>query len=178
MSYCADAPVLAFGGGLTILMAMNLTTSNPTVVSLSSSNPAVLTVANGGLIAARVGVAELIATAGKDKEIIAKLAVEVTPAALTHLSLVSSSDSDPTHLPLGGTRKFSLFGKYTDDSKLDLSAKAEWTSSDLAVLYVDNDANKGLIGGQKVGKATLTVTLPGQEPKAIEITVGNPEAEK
>jgi len=58
---------------------------------------------------------------------------------------------------VGDTQQFTAMGTYSDDTTVDITAEAVWTSSNAAVATVDG----GLATGVAEGTTTITATLDG-----------------
>lgn len=148
----------------------------------SSSAPAVAAVSNapghaGEVSSLQAGSADVIARLGNVQ---GQARLTVTPAMLVTLVV---RPMNPTVRP-GGTVQLSVEGSYSDESKVDLTSQATWSSSDPAVATVGNAMTKGLVSGHTAGAATIraqvgavsgtvALTVARQNPSSIEIAPGN-----
>jgi uncharacterized protein YjdB len=89
----------------------------------------------------------------------------VTPAALTSIAVNPPS---PT-IPIGVTQQFVAVGTFSDNSTQDISALANWTSSNGAVAQVNAS---GLATSLTKGVSTVTATL-GAISGSATLTVSN-----
>ncbi|MBZ5597227.1 MAG: Ig-like domain-containing protein [Acidobacteriia bacterium] len=72
-----------------------------------------------------------------------------------HLTGISVTPTS-ADIPVGASRQFTANGMFSDGGTSNVSAKATWKSSDLAVATVDN---VGLVKAVSQGKATISATL-------------------
>jgi len=95
-------------------------------------------------------------------------AVEVALTAYTEVTLVSIAVTpESASILIGDTQQFTAMGTYSDDTTVDITAEAVWTSSDAAVATVE----LGLATGVALGTATITATLDGISGSAsLEVT--------
>ncbi len=126
----------------------------------SSSDVAVATVSQGLVKARGAGTATITARVGTVE---ATLTVTVTPAKLLALSVTPPLAS----VPKGYTAQFTVVGTYTDHSTSDLTATAEWSTSDAAVATVDAAGlHPGRAAGLTPGTATITAKKDGLSASA------------
>jgi len=150
-------------------------------VSWSSSDPTRASAAdNGVLTGLAVGTTVLSA---RLNGVAGSVTVTVTPAFLVGLSITPVN----TSVAVGSTQQFVAIGTYSDGSTQDLTASAQWKSSDARVAALSNAT--GSVGkasalatgttvvsatsGEVAGQATLTVT-PAY-PVSLAITPHNPQ---
>ncbi|WP_313636949.1 pullulanase [Paenibacillus sp.] len=88
---------------------------------------------------------------------------EASAAGITALEL----DSTSYNLPIGQTHKSSVFAKYDDNSRRNVSQMATYTSNNPEVATV---TNKGQVKGISEGMARITITYGGIS-KTVTVTV-------
>jgi hypothetical protein len=105
---------------------------------------------------------------------------------LAMLVSVAVSPTNPT-IALGTTRQFSATGIYSDGTTSDLTALADWTSSNAAAGEVSSSVGaKGLASALGMGNTTIrasysgkggstTLTVSSADLVAIEVTPTNPQ---
>jgi hypothetical protein len=95
--------------------------------------------------------------AGSDVEVVGTAQLTVTTAALERLDITPS----PAELHKGTTLPLTATGVFADGLTQDLTEWADWASSDLAVLSVENvePGSRGLVRGDSEGSATVTATV-------------------
>jgi hypothetical protein len=87
-----------------------------------------------------------------------------------------------------GTVQLSVEGAYSDESRVDLTAQATWSSADASIATVGNAANGGLVSGKAAGSTTIRAQLQGisatvpltvarQNPDSIELAPANQTVE-
>ena len=123
-------------------------------------------------LALAIGIGACPGHHGSDGSAVTLLSVAVTP-------------TNPT-IALGTTRQLRATGTYSDGSSADLTALAEWSSSNSAAGTVSTAApGKGLASGLVMGNTTITATYAGRSGwttltissaalVAIEVTPTNP----
>jgi hypothetical protein len=85
-------------------------------------------------------------------------------------------DSPPEAIALRTTAKLVVKATLTDDSVVNVGpGAATWSSSNPAVLTVDND---GLVTAVGAGEATITVAVASGVSAGITLTVGEPAVER
>lgn len=87
-------------------------------------------------------------------------------ANLVSLELVS----DTSTIPNGTSHQFSLFGTYSDDSRLNLTSSATWSSSNPAVAGV---SPVGVVTGISEGTTVIAAQV-SQMRTQVELTVSQP----
>lgn len=148
------------------------------LASWSSSSPAVAAVSNaaghhGEVSSLQAGSANIIARLGNVQ---GQATLTVTPAMLVTLTV---RPSNPTVRP-GGTVQLSVEGAYSDESKVDLTSQATWTSGDASIATVGNASSGGLVTGKAAGtvqlraqlgpiSGTVMLTVARQNPSSIEL---------
>ena len=119
-------------------------------VQWTSSNPKVVAVNNAGLAtASSQGSATIAASV---QSLSAASPLSVISAALTAIAV----SSDSTSVPVGRTTQMHAIGSYTDGSQQDLTASAQWTSSNPKVVAVNN---AGLAVASSQGSATIAASM-------------------
>ncbi len=130
-------------------------------VAWSSGNLGVATIAPGGL-ARSVGEGATLVTAAT-QGVRASAPLQVTPVALTALDLTPVEAS----VKQGATLVFGATARYSDGTSQNVTAQAEWSSSDPAIAEVSNAAGfKGRTFGANPGRVTLTTLFGGQRGTA------------
>jgi trimeric autotransporter adhesin len=127
-----------------------------------SSAPAVATVSNAagerGLVTPvtqNAGATIRASFAGQ----IGSTTVTVTMALLSSLTISPSQPSQP----LGFTQSFTVTGVYSDQSTVDLTAQATWSSSNSGVATISNAAgSEGLANPIATGTTTIRADFGGQ----------------
>ena len=128
--------------------------------SWTSSNIAVTTISNatgtnGRATAVAAGTATITATVGV---VSASTTLTVTTATLLSLSI---SPANPS-IALGTAQQFTATGTYSDGGTQDLTATANWTSSNTAVATISNAAaSRGRATSIATGTTTITASLSG-----------------
>ncbi len=140
-------------GGFTDGSQHDLTAS----VQWTSSDPKVVTVDNAGLaIAGSPGSATISAAVNS---VSGSSPLAVTSAALTAIAVTGDNAS----IALGQKTQMHAEGNFTDGSQHDLTASAQWTSSDPKVVTVDNSglAIAGSPGSAMISAAVKSVLGSG-----------------
>ncbi|MBU1425680.1 MAG: Ig-like domain-containing protein [Gammaproteobacteria bacterium] len=72
----------------------------------------------------------------------------------------------------GGNMQMTAMGTYIDGSQKNITALLQWSTSNAAVVGVDNTTSKGRITGVSAGSVTITATpiLPGGHPPVAAAT--------
>ncbi len=126
-------------------------------VNWISSDPSVVSVANtadskGLATAVAAGSANIRANSG-----LISCSITVTVKSAT-LVLIQVTPTNPS-IALGTNKQFTATGIYSDNTSLDLTSFATWTSSAPSVASVGNDAgSKGLAASVAAGSTTITAT--------------------
>jgi uncharacterized protein YjdB len=111
---------------------------------------------------------------------IVKATSGLVPPATTTLTVVApqvvSLDIAPaslTDLTVGTSNLFTLTATYNDDTKQDVTASSDWSSSAATTASVDNTdlVNKGRVTGVATGTTNISATFEGGIPKPAEVTV-------
>ncbi|WP_064605024.1 Ig-like domain-containing protein [Photobacterium sp. J15] len=89
----------------------------------------------------------------------------ITSIKISHPSISGSSASQ---ISFQSSLQFTATAYYDDDSKLDISHKVDWSSSDNSVTAMDD---KGTAKGIKEGVTTIIAQYNGIESNAVELTV-------
>src|SRR5688500_9384697 len=71
-------------------------------------------------------------------------------------AIVSIEVTPEVSVPLGAEQQFTATATLDDDTTMDVTAVATWTSSDTAVVTIDS---AGLATAQAVGSADITATV-------------------
>lgn len=96
----------------------------------------------------------------------ATVTLQVTAAVLESLSVTANQAS----IAVGGTLTVTATGHYSDGSTPDLSAQVAWSSSDVTIATVSNDAaTLGVVTGNAEGSADITAALGDASAK---VTIG------
>src|SRR6266540_3297466 len=160
-----DAPAIANGtvmglaatGIYSDLSKSDLTTQ----VIWSSSDLAVATVSNDpGTQGLASGLAVVTTTVSAAMgSITGSTLLTVTNAVLSSLEVAPTNPS----ISMLATLQLTATGIFTDGTKQDLTAQADWSSSNNAIATVTNVAgDRGVVTGEAVGSATITATLLGK----------------
>ncbi|MDO2949138.1 Ig-like domain-containing protein [Aeromonas simiae] len=132
-----------------------------TQAAWQSSHPDIVRIDAPGVVRGQtMGNATVTATFA---EFSAQADVTVTPATLSHLAITPASLS----LPKGLKQPLQARATYSDNSVIDVTEQASWSSSNANIVRIDAP---GVIRGQTTGKAAITATFDGQSAQA-EITV-------
>jgi Fe-S cluster assembly iron-binding protein IscA len=127
-----------------------------------SSNSAVATITNdasnhGAAYAAAAGSATLSACDGPVCGS-ATLTVGVNGGMLTSITVTAPSST----VAAGSTDQFTATGHYSDGSTQDLTSKATWNSSNMAVATISNTAgSQGLATSVAIGSTNITASMSG-----------------
>jgi uncharacterized protein YjdB len=138
------------------------------LVQWSSSAPTVATVSNasghqGEVTSLSAGSADIVARMGNAQ---GQARLTVTPAQLMTLTIAPAT---ATVRP-GGTTQLTVQGLYSDNSTVDLTPQAAWSSTDATVAAVGNAAQGGKVSGVAVGSATIKAAV-GNVFASAQITV-------
>ncbi len=112
----------------------------------------------------------------------------ISPGAGSTQGFLASIEVSPANssIALGMTRQLTATGIYTDNTRKDITASVNWTSSDTSIVSVGNDAgSKGMATPMTAGSATIkamygttsgstTITVKSATLVSIEITPTNP----
>src|SRR3974390_3535286 len=119
-------------------------------VNWSSGSTTIATVGPSGQAVSRsLGVTTISASMGNVQ---ASAALSVTAAALTAIAVTGGSQS----LAIGQKTQMHALGSFTDGSRQDLTASAQWTSSNPKVVAVNN---AGLAVASSQGSATIAASM-------------------
>ncbi len=159
------------------------TTQNLTATaSWSSGTPAVATVlATGQATSIAAGSAAITAAANG---VSGSAALTVTATATKQLASITVTPAAAS-INTGTTQQLTATGKYTDNTTVDLTSSAAWTSSNPAVVSVSSGGlASGLTVGSYVnvtaslggasGTSMLNVTAPADALTALVISPGQP----
>jgi hypothetical protein len=139
-------------------------------VTWQSSDTDVLSVSNNsgefGLVRTRsVGQSIITASLG---QVSGQISYEVTNAVLTGLQITSSV----SELNVKNTIMASAIATYSDSSTLNVTKQVNWTSANLNIISVGNDAsNKGKITALSVGNTTISASLNGISSNTLPFVV-------
>jgi hypothetical protein len=168
------APTIA--NGLSVqLTAMGVFSDNTTQnltsqVTWSAAAAAVATVSNAagfvGLVsAADVGTTAITASSGS---ITASATVTVTAATLTSIQVTPGN----LVLAVGTTQALTATGRFSDGSQQDITSKAVWSSSNLAVATLGAAAgSNGLLTAAGTGTSTITAAYLGSVSGGVTVSV-------
>lgn len=156
--------------------SQDLTTS----VTWRSDAAGVATVSASGLASGvATGSANISAVSGT---INGSTSLTVTASQLVSIAITPAIPS----IPLGTTQQFTATGTYTDNSTQDLTATAQWSSSDSGVANISNSAGSyGLARSGGTGSTTIlallgdvsgstTLTVKPAALESITVTPANP----
>ncbi len=127
----------------------NLTNSS----TFSSSNTSVVSLSSAGL-ATGLAAGSVQVTATVAGQTAPTQSVTVVPATLVSIAITPSSPS----LPDGTTQQFTAVGTFSDGSTQDLSTQVVWSSSNAAVLTINQS---GLASSAATGTAQITASFNG-----------------
>lgn len=82
------------------------------------------------------------------------------PPPPPQLVFVAVSPSNPV-IPLGTTQQFVATGTYSDGTSQDVTVHASWSSSNIAVVQVNDQGSKGLASSVAVGVTTIAASMNG-----------------
>ena len=127
--------------------SVNWISSDPSVVSVGN------TAGSKGLATSKAaGSATIRANSGV---ISCSIIFTVKSATLVSIEVTPTNPS----IALGTNKQFTATGIYSDNTSLDLTSFAVWTSSDPSVASVSNDAgSNGLAASKAAGSTTITAT--------------------
>ena len=131
-------------------------------VQWSSANTSVVTVSSAG-VASGVGVGEVVVQAALGSSM-NQATLIITPAQLTSVVLYPGMPS----IAKGTTEQLHLTGIYSDDSQQDLTAQANWVSSNPTIMSVNAT---GTISGLQTGSAQVTASVGGFSATTSSVTV-------
>jgi hypothetical protein len=111
---------------------------------------------DGTLYAIGAGSATIRATLGE-----VTASIDVSIAAITLVSLSITADTETVRA--GGTAQWHVTGNYNDGSTADLTASANWTTSDAGIAVI---GQPGQIRAMGAGMAMVSAALSGQQASA------------
>ncbi len=126
------------------------------------------------LIGADSGAAEGVGTGGAIIEAVAFGVVGDTIATAIEAEVVGLAlNPDDVVIALGETAALGAVATLSDDTTIDATALASWSSDDPLIASASNDAgNEGLVTSVSVGQGTIRAYLDGfQAISAVEVTV-------
>jgi len=126
------------------------------LVRWSSTNFLAASASGGKVYGIGVGTATIYATLG---EMTAAADVGILPITLE--ALVLRADAEVAHA--GAMTAWHVTGRYNDGSTADMTASATWSSSDEAIVAVDEP---GQIRAVSTGMATITASAAGRDASA------------
>ncbi len=142
-----------------------------TFATWASGSPDVAVIGSGANspgLAASVGAGTSIITASFGGMPSNAAALTVNPAELQSISITPGSAS----VAVGQTLQFTATGHYTDGSEQDITASADWTSSNGSVASVGSiTGTKGLATGLAEGTVSLSATFKGVASNAATLHV-------
>ncbi|MCR5662774.1 MAG: Ig-like domain-containing protein [bacterium] len=135
-------------------------------VTWSSENRKIASVSNSkstkGVLTAR-GVGKTTVTASIDDVVSNACAIEVTPAELVSVEV----DPGTVSIAKGFVQQFTAYAIYTDNTKVDVTNLAGWTSGNTDAASISNDDNsKGLAQTLEEGDSVITAIYEGVEGTA------------
>ena len=134
-----------------------------TSVSWTSSAPGVATIGAGGAaLSAGVGSTTIAANSGS---ISGSATLSVTPATLVSISVTPLN----LVLPKGGNQQFTATALYTDGSTQNITASAQWTSSDptIASISISGMAQAIATGTVQVAASAVGSGISGQSTMTV-----------
>lgn len=118
----------------------------------SSAPPVAVVGSSGAATTAGTGVTTITATFGSQS---AATSLTVTAAALLSIAVAPQNPS----LVVGATLQFTATGSYSDGTSQDLTAAANWSSSNPVVAAVSNSSDSaGLVSALAAGSSQITAT--------------------
>lgn len=134
----------------------------------SSSDESVATVNAAGVVAAVSNGQANIAVTYQGETVNVLVIVAIPPA----LKGLTANPTDFTLTALNATRALVITAEYDDDSTLDVTAEATYTSSDESVATV---SGTGVVTAIAAGTATITVTYGGQSADVpVTVSIASP----
>jgi uncharacterized protein YjdB len=166
-----DPPAPTLPAGTTGTLTATASYSDGTTLDVTetavwaSSDDAIVSVSNtagqrGALLARATGTATITARIAGG---MATATVTVTAALLTELQVAPAALT----LPRGATGPVLATGIYSDGSRLDVTARATWTSSAPPIAVVSSE---GVVTARAIGDAVITAELDG-ETATVAVTV-------
>jgi hypothetical protein len=146
----------------------NTTTQDlSTQVTWTSGTPAIATINSAGL-ATTLAVGDTVITAASGA-ISGTTTLHVTNATLVSIAVTPTTPS----LQRFTQRPMTATGTYTNNTTLDLTTQATWSSSDIGVATVSNTAgSEGLVTGTGAGTSTITATANGVSGTTVVTVIG------
>ena len=114
----------------------------------------------GLAIGAALGTSSISATSGT---ISGSTTLTVTNPVITALTVTPAAAS----IAVGTTTQFAAIGTFTDGSTQNVTATAQWTSSNPAVAGINVNGASGLAKGVAAGNTTITASLSGVSSSAV-----------
>ena len=135
------------------------------VLSWTSDNSSIASVDTTGLITAE-GTGSTFITVSYDEYegVTANIPVTVTEAEITMLSILPEA----AEIVEGTTRQFTATAFYTDESEVDVTSAAVWSSDPSGIVTIDSD---GLVSPVTTGSTTVTAEYEGFSDEAAVTVV-------
>jgi hypothetical protein len=145
----------------------NTTQDLSTQVAWASATAGVATINNVGLATTvAVGDSVISATSGA---IVGSTTLTVSSAQLVSIAVTPPTPS----IQRFTQRQMIATGTYTNNTTLDLTSQANWTTSDISVATVSNTAgSNGLVTGTNAGTSTITATANGVSGSTVVTVTG------
>jgi trimeric autotransporter adhesin len=158
LSVSPESTLLAPGTGTWIMANATFTDGSTEPLSplctWSSSSPSVATVSAGGFVGGQSPGATTITA--QDASVSATANVLVESGSLTSIQVAPNSAT----VPMGFGRQFTAIGNFSDGQTLNLTAFANWTSSDPSVATISNATTTNVYSvGQATGLQPGTTTI-------------------
>ena len=132
----------------------------------SSSNTSAVTIAGSGIATSKgPGSATITAIFSG---VSGSATLTVTAPTLVSLAISPGSGS----VPLGATLQFAATGTFTDGSTQDMTASAQWASTNSAVAGINMNGTPALAKGIALGTSTITATV-GSISRGATLTVAS-----
>jgi hypothetical protein len=125
----------------------------------SAEDPAIATVSSAarpGLVTG-ASAGDTVVTARYREAFTASADVQVVPPVLLSIELIPAS----AQVAAGVLQPFTAIGNYDDESSLDITNRAYWSSSDETVASIEPGDAQGLVRGVAPGSATISAALDG-----------------
>ncbi|HMI83235.1 MAG TPA: Ig-like domain-containing protein [Polyangiaceae bacterium] len=158
-------PILPIGVSFTFkataTYANGMTGDVTNSVLWSSSNPAVGTIgaANGTGTTLAAGASMITASLTQGGMMVAGTTnLTVTPAKLVSITVAPAMNT----VIVGLTKQLTATGRFDNNTSLDITQSASWSSSNATSAFVSTAAgSQGLVSGLAAGMATITATMNG-----------------
>ena len=137
-----------------------------TQVTWASDAPATASVDAAGVVhAVKVDSVSANISASLNSVYAPPISVTVTPAVLTSIALTPS----PVSLAKGASTNLTATGTYSDNTTVDITTKATWTSADSSTTTIG--INTGIVTGVAVGSTKVSALFDGVLSSIVSITI-------